>query len=293
MLPNLHTRFSPMKSRLIAAVLAATFFFLRPCLANNASAAPADVKQELNQLVTQINTKLKAGHRTEADLAPELKQFDALLAKHQGEKTDDVAQILLMKAMLYVQVFGDTPKGEELIRRLKADFPETTQGKGADRMLALLERQQEAQKIQATLAVGAKFPDFQEKDLAGKPLTLSSHEGKGKVVLVDFWATWCAPCVAELPNVLAAYKQYHGKGFDIVGVSLDQDQGKLAAFMKEHGVTWDQYFDGKGWDNQLALKYGVESIPATYLLDGDGLIVAKDLRGEALATELAKRLGKN
>ena len=112
------------------------------------------------------------------------------------------------------------------------------------------------------------------------------------MVLVDFWATWCGPCVDELPNVLAAYKKYHGQGFEIVGISLDEDQAKLTSFLKEQGMTWAQFFDGKGWENKLAVKYGVESIPATFLLDGEGTIIAKNLRGPALDAELARRLAQ-
>jgi len=112
------------------------------------------------------------------------------------------------------------------------------------------------------------------------------------VVLVDFWATWCGPCVGELPNVLAAYKKYHDKGFEIVGISLDEDQGKLEGFTAAKGMTWRQYFDGTGWDNKLAKRYGVTAIPATYLLDRDGKIAAKNLRGPALETELARLLGQ-
>jgi thiol-disulfide isomerase/thioredoxin len=286
-----------MKSKLLIAALAASLSLLgRPCLAADAvpaaaDAAPAagDARQELQQLVAKVNAQLQAGKHTEADLAGELQEFDALLAKHRAEKTDDVAQILLMKAMLYVEVFENPAKGAELIRQLKVDFPDTKQGQDADRMLAALAHQEEAAKTRSALAVGKPFPDFAEKDLAGQPLSLGAY--RGKVVLVDFWATWCGPCVNELPNVLAAYKKYHDQGFEIVGVSLDQDEGKLTSFMKEQGVTWAQYFDGKGWDNKLAVKYGIQSIPATFLLDGNGTIIAQDLRGEALGAELARRLG--
>jgi len=285
-----------MKFRLFAAALAASLSLLgRPCLAADAAPAPApapaagDVRQELQQLVTKVNAQLQAGKHTEAELAGELKEFDALLARHQGEKTDDVAQILLMKAMLYVEVFENPTKGADLIRQLKADFPATKQGQDADRMLTALAQQEQAAKIRAELTVGKPFPDFAEKDLAGQPLSLGAH--KGKIVLVDFWATWCNPCVNELPNVLAAYKKYHDRGFEIVGVSLDEDQAKLAAFLKDRGMTWAQFFDGQGWQNKLAVKYGIESIPATFLLDGDGIIIAQDLRGEALGAELERRLG--
>lgn len=245
---------------------------------------------ELKSLVSKIQTLLGEGKKSEADLAPELKEFDALLAKHQGEQTDDVAQILLMKAMLYIQVLDNPDKGAELVQQLKRDFPQTKPGRQADTLLADLKKQAEAKQIQRTLVEGSKFPDFNEKDLAGKPLSIANY--KGKVVLVDFWATWCMPCVRELPNVLKAYQDYHPKGFEILGISLDQDEQKLKQFIQERKMPWPQYFDGKGWANKLAAKYGVNSIPATYLLDGDGKIIGKNLRGEALDQAVAKALPK-
>ena len=253
------------------------------------AADSTSAKSELQGLVTKIQVKLKDGKKTEIELAEDLKEFDAALARHKNEKTDDVAQILFMKAMLYIQVFDDTATGTDLMKQLKREFPETTQGKGADKMIESMAKGEEGKKIQRSLAVGAKFPDFAEKDTAGKPLSIANY--KGKIVLVDFWATWCGPCVAELPNVLKTYEKHHGKGFEIIGISLDQDAAKLTAFTKEKKMTWQQFFDGKGWGNKLAVKYGVKSIPATYLLDAQGNIAAKDLRGEALEAQVAKMLG--
>ena len=253
-------------------------------------AAKPDVTVELRQLVQETKAKLQAGAKTEAALAEEMKEFDALLAEHKDEKTDAVAQVLFMKAMLYVEVIQDYDKGGELLKQLKADFPGTHQGKAVDEILPKLEQQKESMKIQSALKPGVAFPDFNEKDLAGEPLSIARF--KGKVVLVDFWATWCGPCREELPNVLAAYKKYHDKGFEIIGVSLDQDENTLKSFIKEKGMVWPQYFDGQGWGSKLGQKYGIDSIPMTFLLDQEGKIVAKGLRGAALDEQLALMLGK-
>jgi thiol-disulfide isomerase/thioredoxin len=244
-----------------------------------------DATTELKALVEKIRADLADGKTNKNELTDDLKQFDGLMAEHQGEKTDAVANIVYMKAMLYDQVFHDPAKAAALVKQLKLDF------QGTEFVAALEKReaaQMAAEKMQAALSVGAQFPDFNEKDVDGKPLSIASY--KGKVVLVDFWATWCGPCRAELPNVIATYKKYHDQGFEILGVSLDQDQAKLTGFTKSMNMTWPQFFDGQGWQNKLAVKCGIESIPATYLLDGNGNIIGKDLRGDALAAAVAKAL---
>lgn len=272
----------------ILLILAASLW-LAP-LPSQAADSAKDPKDQLKGLVGEITDQLKAGKKTEAELAESIKKFDVILAQHKDEKTDDVAEILFMKAMLFLQVFDNEEKGAELINQLKKDFPETNRGKAVDQILGQLKQQEAAKKIQRSLAVGTVFPDFKETDLDGKPLSVGNF--KGKVVLVDFWATWCGPCVGELPNVLKTYEKFHAKGFEIIGISLDKEKDKLTGFLKEKGMTWAQYFDGKGWQSKLAGQYGVNSIPATYLIDTEGKILAKDLRGEALEKAVEKALTK-
>jgi len=271
-----------MKRNLLIALVAA----ILPCHFVLADGTAKNATQELNALVTKVRTDIQSGKKTEADLSDDLRQFDALLAEHKGEKTDAVARILYMKAMLYSEVLHETAKSDALMNQLTNDFGGTEFVTGLEKQEA---QEAEAKKIQAGLVEGTQFPDFNEKDVMGKPLSIAYY--KGKVVMIDFWATWCPPCRSEIPNVVTTYQKYHDKGFEIIGVSLDSDQQKLLAFVKENNMTWQQYFDGQGWGNKLAVKYGIESIPMTFLLDGEGKIIGKDLRGDELTEAVANALG--
>jgi len=141
------------------------------------------------------------------------------------------------------------------------------------------------------LKVGNKLPHFAGQDLDGAELTPEQYQGK--VVLVDFWATWCGPCRAEMPNVVRIYNKYHDQGFDIIGVTLDQanQADKVRTFTKDHGMPWRQVYDGGGWKAKVAAKFGINSIPATFLLDRKGVIRYKNVRGEELATAVATLIG--
>lgn len=135
---------------------------------------------------------------------------------------------------------------------------------------------------------GAQYKDLTMNDLNGKEVKLSQWVGKGNYVLVDFWASWCGPCRAEMPNVVESYKRYHSQGYEIVGVSFDQKKDAWAAAVEKLGMTWPQMSDLKGWDCAAHTVYGVNSIPSNILINPEGVIVAADLRGEALLNKLAE-----
>lgn len=250
---------------------------------------------DLKAVVGRVQTKLDAGKTTEADLADNLSEFDALAVKYKNAKPTVQAQILGLKAQLYIKVLRQPEKALALFKQIKTNFSSARLDVDIDQVIAALEGMVEKKKIQDELAPGKPFPDFQETDLNGAPLSISKF--KGKVVLVDFWATWCGPCIAELPNVKECYNKYHDKGFDVVGISLDQGRDVLEKFIEKEKLPWTQLFEddvhkGEGWSHPMVRYYGINAIPAAILLDKEGKVVSMAARGEDLPKLVEKLLGK-
>ena len=237
--------------------------------------APEEAKGEASFIKTMMLTEKLDDEKPET-VAAFIKASEEFLAKYASHK--------LAKEMrqTQMQVAGQakTPEAETLLKKLAAD-KDPQVADGAKEILARREKM---------TSLKTKPLELKFKAVDGAEFDVTKLQGK--VVLVDFWASWCGPCIAEMPNVVAVYKKLHEKGFEVVGISLDEDKAKMEAAMAKHGLTWTQYFDGKGWQNTISSGFGIESIPATWLLDKKGMLRETELRGEALGTAVEKLLAE-
>jgi peroxiredoxin len=165
---------------------------------------------------------------------------------------------------------------ESIYNSLDTSVQHTSYGKNIDTAMLIAKR----------LAVGQVAPDFTEMDTSGHPFTLSSL--RGKYVLLDFWASWCGPCRRENPNVVKAFNKYKDKGFTVLGVSLDQDKASWIKAIHDDKLDWNQVSDLQYWHSKEAKLYGIKAIPSNFLLDKDGKIIARNLRGDELDKKLAE-----
>jgi peroxiredoxin len=193
-------------------------------------------------------------------------------------RTHSQSPLALYALQLYARNDPDAPALQPLFDGLSPAVKTSTGGKAFSDKLV----------IAAKTSIGATAMDFTQNDTLGKPVSLSAF--RGRYVLLDFWASWCGPCRAENPNVVSAYAKYHPKGFDILSVSLDRpgDKDKWLKAIHSDRLTWTHVSDLRFWRNAVAVKYGVESIPQNFLIDPQGKIIGKGLRGE----DLDKKLGE-
>jgi peroxiredoxin len=210
--------------------------------------------------------------RNTESLSAVTKIADNFIRKNPSSYVSPIVLIQLME-------LGNLQKAEELFSILSADVRETDMAK-------YVQTQIEDSKINA---IGTVMADFSQADTSGKMIDLKSF--RGQYVLVDFWASWCRPCRDENPNVVSNFNKYKSKNFTVLGVSLDQAKPAWLNAIKMDALDWTQLSDLKGWKNDVAAQFRISSIPQNFLLDPDGKIIAKNLRGDELGRKLEELLG--
>lgn len=251
---------------------------------NNAFEAYSSDMDAIQEEYAAIAEKGRNPELSEAEKAEAMKQLEALEAKYiEATKNciienagNDFGLFILNRNYYYL-----TP--EELAPALEtylAAFPTNVR----------LQKMKEQNDLTLETSVGKQYKDFEMADVDGNMHKISEYVAANKVTFIDFWASWCGPCRAEMPAVKAAYDEYKAKGFGIVGVSLDNNKEAWVKAIADLGIEWPQLSDLKGWGCEGAKLYGVNSIPATVLVAQDGTILARNLRGEDIKAKLAELL---
>mgnify|MGYP000509373938 CR=1 FL=1 len=203
----------------------------------------------------------------------------AFVKEYVGKNGDSYLAPYLTRK--YLLPYMEYPELDSIYKTFATKVKQTSYGKALNERRNTLERTQ----------VGKKFIDFTLPDTSGTPVSFSDHVGDG-YVLLDFWAAWCGPCRRENPNLVDAYQKYHDKGFEIFGVSFDKSKKAWLKAIDKDNITWPQVSDLEYWDNKAGEKYGIRSIPSNFLIDEDGKIVEKNLRGEELDKKLQEIYGE-
>lgn len=250
-----------------------------------------DAYQEIRSQVNGLNAQRESIYESMADTALTDEQRQA-----KGKEIDNLENMIVDVLKDGVNKNITNAVGIQLLKQnfyymsvdeLEPLMPQIPAAYASDEVIVKIK--ENVEKMKAT-AVGQKFTDFEMQTPEGKTVRLSDYVGKGKIVLVDFWASWCGPCRREMPNLVEAYAKYKNKNLEIVGVSLDQNNESWKDAIKKLNITWPQMSDLKYWNCEGAKLYAVSSIPHTVLIDGEGTIIARGLHGEGLQEKLAEVL---
>lgn len=224
------------------------------------------------------------------NLSKEYSKFQEEFAKQSEDYINKHPKAFISTLIIegmFNQMVPDVTKIKKYYTALDQSLKETKHGKNIKTKLDQLEKPVAAKN---SVEIGAIAPEFSAPNPDGKVISLK--ESLGKVTIVDFWASWCGPCRVENPNVVALYNQLHGKGLNIIGVSLDKDAAKWKEAIAKDKLTWNHVSNLKEFDDPIAITYNIQQIPSTIILDASGKIVAKDLRGDELKTKVIELLGK-
>lgn len=236
------------------------------------------IKDRLNYLVQQINAETNRIKRDSLIILHEQAKGNVLIEATKFAQTKPASPVTSFVLFAISPLLNGS---EDLEKRYNA--LEATAKKGSFAKMI------EQTIVEANLnKIGTEALLFSQKDTLGKMVSLESF--RGKYVLIDFWASWCGPCRTENPNLVAAFKKYASKNFTILGVSLDENKTSWMNAIRKDKLTWTQVSDLQGWKNKVAQMYLIRSIPANYLLDPSGKVIAKDLRGEELQVKLKELL---
>lgn len=247
-----------------------------------------DILDACNQKIDAFNDEFRALRKQASELKEEQKDEMAALEKKWDEISEK--QLAVVKECInqnlnnivaaYLLRMHESSLSSDEVTKILAEASPVMKESGYAQ--AVIEHQKAVKRSE----VGQKFTDFKMKDVNDKEVALSDYVGKGKYVLIDFWASWCGPCRKEMPHVKAAYEKFASKGFEIVGVSLDSKKEAWMKGISDLGITWPQMSDLKGWQCEGAKIYGVRGIPATLLVDPNGVIIGKNLRGDDIEKKL-------
>jgi peroxiredoxin len=242
------------------------------------------VRRELADITAKIKTLQARGDTAGAQQLMELS--NQIFDKHSLRVSEYIAaNPTAFKSLVLLRSSWRRLGTEKSNKMLGALAPHWQQHSLAREIRAAVQ-EQELQAVRGK--TGTPFADFRLPDAKGQPVDLASFQGK--YVFIDFWASWCGPCRAENPNLVKAYQKFKGKPFEIVGISLDEKKELWLKAIEKDNLPWVHLSDLKGWKNDLTLHYGIKWIPSSFLLDPEGRIVARDLRGEALDKMLSELL---